>query len=205
MSVLRTVYLLRHAATGREDVWLGQRDDSLSDTGLGQARGLAQVLRDSRADAIFCSDLTRARETAESIAAPLRLAPVLLPGLRERDFGAWEGLTWADISTRFPLEAAAYVGDWLRVAPPGAETVEDMRRRVLAAWAQIAAGSWTRAIVVGHGGTNRILLAELLGMPRSHLFRIAQDPAALNRIELFDEIPCVRALNRQLDSSNELP
>lgn len=203
--MLRTVYLVRHATTGREHVWLGQRDEPLSNEGRQQAQRLAHVLRDSRADAMFCSDLPRARQTAQAIAAVQRLTPVPLPGLRERHFGDWQGLTWDDISTQFPRESAAYVGNWLHIAPPGAETLDAMRRRVLDAWAHIQAASWTRAIVVGHGGTNRLVLAELLGMPLAHLFRIAQDTAAVNRIELCDEIPCVRTLNQRLDSSNELP
>jgi broad specificity phosphatase PhoE len=196
MSQRRTVYLLRHAATGLEHVWLGQGDASLSDAGRRQAERLATALRDSGADALFSSDLARARETAAPLAGQLSLVPVFVSGLRERHFGAWEGLTWEEISARFPSEAEAYVNDWLHVAPPGGEPVDAMRRRVLAAWADIASAGWSRAVIVGHGGSNRMLLAEFLGMPLAHLFRINQDVAGLNRIELADGVPCICELNR---------
>lgn len=205
MSRRRTVYLVRHAATGLEHVWLGQRDTPLSDAGRRQAERLAAALRDSGADALFSSDLVRARETAAPLVRALNLTPMLVSGLRERHFGTWEGLTWEEISRRFPSEADAYVNDWLHVAPPGGEPVDAMRHRVLAAWADIASAAWSRAIVVGHGGSNRMLLAEFLGMPLAHLFRIDQDVAALNRIELVDGVPCIGELNRALTPPDDLP
>lgn len=204
MSVRRTVYLVRHAATGLDQVWIGQRDVPLSDAGRRQAQHIAAALRDSSIDALFSSDLVRARETVAPLAGQLAITPMFVSGLRERHFGAWEGLTWEEISRRFPSEADAYVNDWLCVAPPGGEHVDAMRGRVLAAWTDIASRSWGRAVIVAHGGTNRILLAEFLGMPLAHLFRIQQDVAVISRIELVDGVPCVcelnRQLNRQLDS-----
>lgn len=202
MSARRTVYLVRHAATGLDHVWIGQRDVPLSDAGRRQAEQIATVLRDSGADALFSSDLGRARETIAPLAGQLALTPVFVPGLRERHFGAWEGLTWEEISTGFPSEARAYVNDWLGVTPPGAEPVDTMCHRVLAAWAEIVRGDWIRAVIVGHGGTNRLLLADFLGMPLTHLFRIDQDVGAFNRIELVGRVPCVCELNRRLGSAS---
>lgn len=200
MSLRRTVYLVRHAATGLDQVWVGQRDVPLSDAGRQQAERLAVAFRDAGADVLFSSDLVRARETAAPLARRLALTPTFVSGLRERHFGAWEGLTWEEISRGFPSEAHAYVNDWLGVTPPGAEPVDVTRNRVLAAWAEIVRADWIRAVIVGHGGTNRLLLADFLGMPLTHLFRIDQDVAAFNRIELVDGVPCVCELNRQLDS-----
>lgn len=204
-SLQRTVYLVRHAATGLEGAWIGHRDVPLSHEGKRQAEDIARALQHSRADALFSSDLVRARDTIAPLAAQLALTPVCLSGLRERHFGAWEGLTWEEISGRFPSDAEAYVHDWLHVTPPGGESVSIMRDRVLAAWADILRADWTQAVIVAHGGTNRLLIAELLGMPRAHLFRIDQVVAACSRIELVDGVPCVRELNRRLTGSNHLP
>lgn len=201
----RTVYLVRHAEPLGAHLWLGQSDPPLSEGGRAQAETLAAVLRDSAVDALFSSDLRRACETAVPLARELRLVPAFVAGLRERHFGAWEGLTWDEISMRYPAEAQAYVDDWMRVAPPAGESVDAMRQRVLAAWTEIATAPWTRALIVAHGGTNRILLAEFLGMPVTHLFRIQQDLAAVNRIELTDGVPCVCELNRELNRGLTAP
>ncbi len=147
---------------------------------------------------LMASDLLRAQETAIAIGQLVGIAPKLMPGLRERDFGMWEGLTWEEIAERFPSDAEAYLNDWLTIVPPGSERLEAMRDRVLADWDQIVRSDWRRGVVVGHAGSNRILLAEFLGMPLENLFRIGQDIAAVNLITLVDGVPCVAELNRRL-------
>jgi broad specificity phosphatase PhoE len=170
----------------------------LSSAGRRQADELARTLSRVEADMLFASDLLRAQETAIAIGGLVGLTPKLMPGLRECDFGAWEGLTWEQIAVRFPSEAEAYLNDWLNVVPIGGECAAAMRDRVLGAWGEIVRADWTRGILVGHAGSNRILLAEFLGMPLSHLFRIGQDIAAVNRITLVDGVPTVAELNRRL-------
>jgi broad specificity phosphatase PhoE len=193
----RTLYLVRHAATDFEGKWIGRSDVPLSDAGRRQAERLAVALSGRGADALFSSDLLRAQESAIAIGQLVGIAPKLMPGFRERDFGTWEGLTWDEIAARFPSEARAYLNDWLNVAPAGAERVVAMRDRVLAAWTEIVRADWTQGILVGHAGSNRLLLAEFLGMPLSNLFRIGQDIAAVNLITLVDGVPCVHELNRR--------
>lgn len=201
MSDARTMYLVRHAATGIEGAFIGRRDVPLSDEGNRQAERLAVALADVGADVVFSSDLLRAQQTALPIAARFGLTPTLLTGLRERDFGEWEGLAWEQVVDCFPSDADAYVRRWPDVVPTGGEAVDAMRDRVRAAWAEIASADWTRAIVVGHGGTNRLLLAEFLGMPLTHLFRIGQEVAAVNRITIVEDVPCVTEINRRFDHS----
>jgi broad specificity phosphatase PhoE len=197
----RTIYLVRHAATEFEGKWIGTTDVPLSSAGRRQADELARTLSRVGADTLFASDLLRAQETAIAIGGLVGLTPKLMPGLRECDFGAWEGLTWEQIAVRFPSDAEAYLNDWLTIVPPGGERLEAMRERVLAAWGEIVRADWTRGILVGHGGSNRLLLAEFLGMPLSNLFRIGQDIAAVNLITFVDGVPCVDELNRRFDST----
>jgi phosphoserine phosphatase len=198
VSPPRTLYLVRHAATDFEGKWIGSTDAPLSDAGRRQAAEVARTLSHVNADMLFASDLLRARETAIAIGQQAGLTPKLIPGFRECDFGVWEGLTWDEIRMRFPSESRAYLNDWLNAVPSGAESVAAMRDRVLTAWREIVHADWTRAILVGHAGSNRILLAEFLGMPLANLFRIGQDIAAVNRVALVDGVPFVAELNRGL-------
>ena len=194
----RTLYLVRHAATEFEGKWIGRTDVPLSNAGRSQADEIARAVSADRVDALFASDLLRARETATAIGQRVGIAPTLIPGFRERDFGPWEELTWEEIAERFPSEAKAYLNDWVTFVPPGAEGLEVMRDRVRAAWEHIVHSDWTRAVVVGHAGSNRILLAEFLGMPLANLFRIGQDIGAISRVTLVEGVPYVAELNLRL-------
>src|SRR5262245_65615545 len=96
--------LTRHGETdwNREHRVQGHTDVPLNENGREQARALAERLVDVPLAAIYASDLARARETAEIVARRLGLGVVLDPGLREKNFGSWEGLTDVEIAERFP-------------------------------------------------------------------------------------------------------
>ena len=142
-----TILLARHGETdwNREGRWQGWADPPLNATGRAQARTLAAELRATPFDAVYSSDLRRASETAEIVAAPDGVPVVLDPDLREIDIGSWSGLTRAEIGERFP--------DGSR---PDGETHEQQARRVRTAVVRIARGHpGGRVLVVGHGGTIR--------------------------------------------------
>jgi broad specificity phosphatase PhoE len=150
---MTTLLLVRHGETdwNRDGIWQGWADPPLNATGRAQARALADQLRDAPFDAVYSSDLRRARETAEIVADPHGVPVVADPGLREIDIGAWSGLTRAQIEARFP--------DGER---PGGETREQHAARVVAAVERIAREHpGGRVLVVSHGGTFR-RIAELL-------------------------------------------
>jgi broad specificity phosphatase PhoE len=144
---MTTILLARHGETdwNREGRWQGWADPPLNETGREQARALAQELRATPFDAAYASDLRRASETAEIVAAPHGVPVVLDPDLREIDIGSWSGLTRAEIAERFP--------DGRR---PDGETHAQQAARVRAAVVGIArAHPGGRVLVVGHGGTIR--------------------------------------------------
>jgi probable phosphoglycerate mutase len=151
--VATTILLARHGETdwNREGRWQGWADPSLNGTGHDQARELALRLAETPFDAVYSSDLRRALETAEIVAAAHRLQVVADPGLREIDVGQWSGLTHAEITERFPLGNR-----------PGGETREQHSVRVLAAVERIArAHPDGRVLVVAHGGCLRALQRHL--------------------------------------------
>ena len=150
---MTTILLARHGETdwNREGRWQGWADPPLNETGRAQARELAEQLRETPFDAVYSSDLRRAHETAEIVAAPHDVPVVADPALREIDVGAWSGLTRAEIDARFPG------GD-----RPDGETREQHSGRVLAAVERIArAHPGERVLIVSHGGSMRALQRHL--------------------------------------------
>jgi broad specificity phosphatase PhoE len=148
-----TILLARHGETdwNVERRVQGHTDRPLNETGLGQARLLADELQDEPLEAIYSSDLVRAHETARVVAARKGLDVTVLPDLREKHFGTWEGLTDEEIGRRFPEARLGHWGD--------AESHEAMSRRVLEALRRIAvAHPDGQVLVVAHGGPLRAVL-----------------------------------------------
>jgi broad specificity phosphatase PhoE len=144
---MTTILLARHGETdwNREGRWQGWADPPLNETGRAQARALATELAGTPFDAVYSSDLRRARETAEIVAAPHGIEVVVDPALREIDVGSWSGLTRTEISERFP--------DGRR---PDGETHEQHAARVRAAVSRLARSHPDgRILLVSHGGTIR--------------------------------------------------
>ncbi|MFT4258719.1 histidine phosphatase family protein [Microbacterium sp.] len=169
----------------------GTSDIPLNDTGRADALKAAALLAGTTHQAIFASPLARARETAEIIAEALDLpAPRLVDGIRERSFGAGEGMLVADYLDTY--------GDW-QAPVPGAESLAEVAVRALDALAQIDADARRRSapkaesvIVVAHGGVIRALIAHVSGgtLPRvgemlanGSVHRFAASPGSLRLLE----------------------
>ncbi len=160
------IWLVRHGETdwNRLHRFMGQQDIPLNAAGLRQAADLADALRGLHFDAIFSSDLQRARQTAEVLADALHLPRCLDVRLREVHLGSWQGETHADIQARFPAQWAERYADPLNFRPPGGETVAEMAARAYPAVDEIAAACPdSRVLLVSHG----ILLAALLCRARN--------------------------------------
>lgn len=171
-----TLILLRHGETewnlsGR---WQGQAADTpLTDLGREQARIVAGRLRAYPIRAIYSSDLLRAFETAQIVGQRLGLAPVAEPALRESDIGAWTGLTWMEITQRFPDQVAAmYAGQEVRRG--GGESYGELQARLAAAAEAIAAHHPGQTVLlVSHGAALRSLVAHALDASLAQMHRIA--------------------------------
>jgi broad specificity phosphatase PhoE len=195
------LFLVRHGATQanvvRPYVLQGLRPDSeLIDVGLVQARAAAQALRSYPITAVYCSPLQRARRTAENIAAPISLSAVIETGLVEVDAGLWTGLSWEEISQRWPEQYRAFQGDAERHGYLGGDNLAAVRDRALPAIEQIAARHPGETIVaVAHGVVNRVLLTHWLGLPLRFARRLPQDNGGINVIEFHDNKAKVRTVN----------
>jgi probable phosphoglycerate mutase len=185
-----TILLVRHGETdwNRERRWQGHADRPLNETGRAQARALADRLAASPPDALWASDLVRARETAEFVAERLGLQVRLDARLREVDVGEWSGLTAADVELRFPE-------GWRRRLEGGTgwkhgERYEEMGERVVAALREIAAAETGRVAVVTHGGAMRAVWLACGGglHDRPHVdncdvHRVAVENGSMRRID----------------------
>lgn len=169
MSGLR-ILLARHGETAWNALGKlqGHTDIELNEVGREQARVLANQFAEARLCAVWTSDLARARQTGEIVAATLGLAaPLVDPELRERRFGVFEGLTREECASTHPEAWRA----WLEqtTAPPGGELREHAIARMSRALTRIATLAEGPALVVSHGGLMRLWLTEILGGPISPL------------------------------------
>jgi probable phosphoglycerate mutase len=168
--------MIRHGVTSwnKERRFQGQIDIPLDNEGLRQANLLGQALAGARLAAIYASDLARARQTAEPLAAALGLPVVAEPGLRERHYGAFEGKTWDELHHAHPQDFARWRAREPDFAlPGGGETLLALHDRVEATMRALAARHPGASLVaVTHGGVLDCAyrIATGLGMrePRQH-------------------------------------
>jgi len=150
------ILLARHGETdwNLERRVQGHTDRPLNATGVEQARMLAARLAQEPLVAAYASDLLRARKTADIVAGVHGIDVTLEPGLREKNFGTWEGLTDVEIQVRFPDAARGRWGD--------AETTEMVAERAIAVIDRIRARHPAETVLaVSHGGPVRAILAHL--------------------------------------------
>ena len=184
----RRLILIRHGQVAEHCAgrFVGATDAALAPAGLRQAAGLSSYLAGKRPGACFSSPLQRCTATARAAIAGLRLPLEVDPDLREVDFGAWEGLSFAEIAGR----DAAAVDRWARFAPdfrfPGGESVADFQARITAAADRMAAAPQETVVAFTHGGVIRFMLCALLRLdPRSYTaFEIR--PAGVVELALFE-------------------
>jgi probable phosphoglycerate mutase len=131
---MNSLLCIRHAQSTMnvDGLWQGQADPPLSEQGREQALGLAERLAGASLSMLVCSDLRRARETAEIAAQYLGIAAHLEPGLRELDVGQWSGLAREEIARRWPEDFERFRAGDLDLRAGGGETRRELRERVLA-------------------------------------------------------------------------
>jgi ribonuclease H / adenosylcobalamin/alpha-ribazole phosphatase len=184
-----TTLLLRHGATelSAERRFSGRGDVALTKEGIRQA-GLAarRLAADPGVDVVVSSPLQRARHTAEAVAEAAGAALIVDDSLVEADFGAWQGLTFAEASERWPDELAAWLAS-PDAAPPGGESFAMVALRVLAALDRlIESHRHARAVLVSHVTPIKTLVCRALLAPPEAMFRMNLDVASLTRIDCFD-------------------
>ena len=188
--------LVRHGETmyNAQRRYTGQSDIPLNTLGERQAAALGESLATDRFDVIVTSDLERTRVTAEAIAHIHGLAIREDIDLRELAFGEWEGYTYDEVLAKDANRAAQWRVDPAKYAPPGGETVAQLRdrcARALKRWkTQYPEAS---VLWVTHGGLIGVLLCHVLGLDLKRRWQFSHDNASISVLHIRgDRVTIVR-------------
>jgi ribonuclease H / adenosylcobalamin/alpha-ribazole phosphatase len=179
-----TTLLLRHGQTPMsvEKRFSGMGDAELTEAGRAMAAAAAVRLAGSGADAVVSSPLRRARQTAALVGEALGVPVDVEDGLRETDFGDWDGYTFAEVRGKWPAELDAWLAS-TAVAPPAGESFDETARRVRSALHRVQAGYAGRTVVVvSHVTPIKTLLRIALDAPPSALYRMHLDLVSLSEV-----------------------
>ncbi|WP_405816146.1 bifunctional RNase H/acid phosphatase [Streptomyces sp. NBC_01390] len=197
-----TFVLLRHGETlltpQKRFSGSGGTDPSLSDVGRDQAERVAESLaRLGTIEAIVASPLTRTRQTAAAVATRLGLDVTIDEGLRETDFGAWEGLTFGEVRERYPDDMNAWLASPKAEPTGGGESFAATARRMAVTRDKlIAAHAGRTVLLVTHVTPIKTLIRLALGAPPESLFRMELSAAALSAVAYYaDGNASVRLFN----------
>ncbi len=161
-----TILLIRHGQTdwNAAGLWQGHRDIPLNEVGQAQANALAYRLANWPIQAVYSSDLKRAKMTAVPLAAAHNQHPILDPIWRERDVGDFSGLTGKEAREKFPEIWAEMKNGLLN--PPNGEDALTLRQRAITAYDRLRTRHNGEIIaVVSHGGTLANVIAHVLEIP----------------------------------------
>jgi len=177
------VILVRHGQTdwNENGVFRGRIDVKLNRNGFRQAEIVGEALKVAAIDAVYCSPLSRALDTAAAIARHHGLAVETYEPVNDMNFGEWQGLKRPEVEARYPKLFQIWLTAPQRVEIPNGETLSQVRRRLLAGLESLRSlypeGT---LVIVSHGLTNKVLLCAMLGLYNSHFWKIKQDNAAIN-------------------------
>ncbi|MDP1653912.1 MAG: histidine phosphatase family protein [Rhodocyclaceae bacterium] len=144
----------------------GHIDIPLSVVGHAQARATGNALKDEGFAAIYSSDLARARQTAEATAHLANIPLQILPGLRERHYGIFEGLTFTEIEARYPKDYARHKAREPQFAPPGGESLAALAARLGQTFDALVHRHAGEAVAIfTHGGVLDIVYRRAAGQP----------------------------------------
>lgn len=186
------LYLARHGETSwnKKGLTQGIQDVELNAKGRSQATKLGKRLsRWDSIDAIYCSDLMRARVTAEIIGEKLDIKPRALPLLREVNFGVWEGLSIDEIELLYPGELQRWRSE-PEFAPKYGESLTDVwarNRSFITKLKEGRVGEDENILVISHGATIKVLILGALGLPLSSLLSLKTTQTGLSLLRLTEK------------------
>lgn len=199
-----TIDLLRHGECQGGEIYRGTTDVLLTDRGWQQMESslhidVAHV--DNPWHRIISSPLRRCLLFAEAKGQALEIPVHRQEDFREMDFGNWEGRSIEEVHRQEKEAVSCFYKDPANVAPPGGESMQMVKGRLLAAWQQVLqVHRGEHLLLIQHGGTIRILIAELLSMPLSEVARLEIHYASLSRVQIYetgsDTLPKLVFLNK---------
>jgi probable phosphoglycerate mutase len=161
------LFCVRHGETfyNFEGRIQGQSDSQLSPLGRQQCEAVAEALASPAIDAIICSPLSRAVQSAQVIADRLQLRIAIEPRLTEINAGVFQGLSWDQIDKELPADAQRWRSQDPDYRIPGGESRRDLMVRSRAAFEAIREAGYRQAVVMAHGGSLSAAFKALLEIP----------------------------------------
>lgn len=194
-----TLWLLRHGqpvddARGR---CYGSLDLRLASEGLRAVADAARSIPLNSLKAIYSSPRTRCLQSAKVLAYRQSPKIIAMNSFAEIDFGEFEGRGYDEIAVTHPDLYQTWMNNPTEVKFPGGESFQEMQGRVLSTANELRDTHRDESYaIVAHGGVNRIILADALGVCNENIFRIAQRYAALNLIRYLGDYPSIELMNR---------
>jgi len=185
------LFLIRHGNTIDEEskkVYKGRLDVPLSPKGLERMDRAGAFLAPFGLDRVFTSTLSRSIESGKAVAKAQGLTIGIEPAFDEVDFGLWEGLSFDEISQRYPEEHARWIADPGAHPPPQGESFRHARKRSMGRLKEIVdelRGS--KVAIVAHAGILRIMIFSLLDLRLKNLFRLGQDYGCISIVDIHDD------------------
>jgi len=175
------IILARHGETEWNigEVFRGRLDIELNQTGIKQAKLLAEYLSNLKIDAIYSSPLKRALATAEIIATYHKLNVEIAPGLIDFDYGKWQGLPHQEVKDKYKELYAEWINSPEKVKIPAGGSLNDVRKRATGVVDNVIAKYEGTVILVSHRVVNKVLICALLGLDNSHFWNIRLDTCGI--------------------------
>lgn len=192
------LFLIRHGEVESRyhRVFGGRIDMDLSPFGREQARALATYLQRIPFEIIFASPMKRVQQTLAQLIEGQAKAPVILPELREVDFGTWTGLSWEQVGVQFQADAFQWLDHLEDGSISEAETIPHFRQRIDSALRRILAdGTGKPVAIVCHGGVIRMILSILLNLPLRKMAAFDVEYASLTVVDYLPGKVTVQLLN----------
>jgi len=195
---MSTLLLVRHGETAMNSnlrYW-GRTDVELGKLGLKQAESLRDMLATRKIDTIFASERQRALETARIIASEHEANVTIRPELNEVNFGDIEGMTFEEVSRRYPDVAKAWIKGGLDFRYPGGESLAELGERAIRFACRLNdLAPEATALIVAHSGILRLLMCHLIDIGQENWWRFHLDFASLSIMETNNRGAIFRLLN----------
>ncbi|NLD05081.1 MAG: histidine phosphatase family protein [Synergistaceae bacterium] len=185
------IYLIRHAKPDlphKGKLYYGSTDYPLCEEGMIMARNLSKDLKDLEMNAVFSSDLKRARDTAEIVLAGRLSGVRQVRGLREIHLGEWEGKSFDEVRSTWNDIYEKRGTSFDSVGPPGGESFKDLQKRTVPAFEEILNNNPLGSILVfAHGGVIWTLMCNYFGFKLNDIFFYPMDFCGIHLIERTGE------------------
>jgi broad specificity phosphatase PhoE len=196
----QTLLLIRHGHVPgiTPDRFRGRMELALTEEGLEQASRTADyVCRTCQPAAIFCSPMGRCVSTAQAISERCHLPVEIVQSLTDIDYGGWQWKTKEEVARDSPEQYRTWMERPALMQFPGGESFQNLLTRAAdAVRAALARSTEGPLILVAHDSVNRAMLLQLLDLPMSAYWRLAQSPCAISEVQISQERIVLARLNQ---------